>query len=680
VRIANHRLASIGALLIASVCLGCAAGVISSEEAGKRDRAAIAKATAAIKRNPANAIAYSNRSVARYRIGDHQGAIEDASKAIELTPDDAVAYQNRAAAEYALKDIKSAASDARRALELDPQLEPARQLLNAAQGGFPDSPSQTLTELDQAARDFYQEGQLRQSEGDYKGARDMFSKLIALGPNYYMSEAYMYRANLALRLGDLQGAEDDYSMSIDLHMKGSSLNRHIQVVFYNRGLMRLQHEDRVGAIEDFSTALELDPDLLMAYIGRAGARRASGDYSGARQDYDKVLQHNPNLAVALIGRAEVDGAIGAFESALKDLNRAAELQPIMYVAYWQRARLKQFVGDLEGALVDYGQAVELASKFDRGEAVFGEISAYVSDSPIGAARAEWGHSQLGKDALIGTLSDRSLLRRDVGDIVGGLADYRYLLTTEPQTHYGRAWRSIARSQWCDDVGALGDIDSAIQLHRGNSWLYFVRGGVKAESGDNLGAMEDYSESMKLLPSVHWKAQVNRAAVRMKLGDLSGAADDLAQALRLNSQFAPGYVELAVLQAVLGHEEEASAAAKRALLINPRLATVYVQRAVNERRFGRYVAAIASGTRAVTLAPDSAQAYFARGAARLSVNDAEGARQDFERAKRLNPRLAEQIDRMVAEGPEPCLTAYPGDSTKVDSVSCVCSSIERVSVR
>ena len=63
-----------------------------------------------------------------------------------------------------------------------------------------------------------------------------------------------------------------------------------EAAFLKRGLARQAEGDHDGAIEDFTKAIELDPNLVKAYAGRGVSREAKGDGAGAKADYSKMLQ------------------------------------------------------------------------------------------------------------------------------------------------------------------------------------------------------------------------------------------------------------------------------------------------------------------------------------------------------------------------------------------------------
>ncbi|HSE99207.1 MAG TPA: tetratricopeptide repeat protein [Blastocatellia bacterium] len=51
---------------------------------------------------------------------------------------------------------------------------------------------------------------------------------------------------------------------------------------------------------DFSKALDLDPRLAAAYIGRGVIKRDRGDQDGAIADFNRAIEINPRLAANLV--------------------------------------------------------------------------------------------------------------------------------------------------------------------------------------------------------------------------------------------------------------------------------------------------------------------------------------------------------------------------------------------
>jgi tetratricopeptide (TPR) repeat protein len=64
---------------------------------------------------------YNHRGVAKFELGDKQGAISDYNRAIKLDPEDTFAYYNRGVAKFESGDKQGAILDFDRVIALDPQ-------------------------------------------------------------------------------------------------------------------------------------------------------------------------------------------------------------------------------------------------------------------------------------------------------------------------------------------------------------------------------------------------------------------------------------------------------------------------------------------------------------------------------------------------------------------------------
>ena len=95
--------------------------------------------------------------------------------------------------------------------------------------------------------------------------------------------------------------------------------------FNKRGRVYSRLDQFGRAIEDFTSAIRLKPDFPPAYLNRGYARAHNGDYNGAITDYSKVLQLEPNFVNAYINRGWTYYSMGNINRACYDLNRACTL-------------------------------------------------------------------------------------------------------------------------------------------------------------------------------------------------------------------------------------------------------------------------------------------------------------------------------------------------------------------
>jgi V8-like Glu-specific endopeptidase len=95
--------------------------------------------------------------------------------------------------------------------------------------------------------------------------------------------------------------------------------------YYARGLSRLDSGDHWRAIEDFTQAIRLDPNLVEAYNSRGNARYYLEDKQGAIDDYTQAIRLNPNFVDAYNNRANARSDIGDKQGATTDYNQAIQL-------------------------------------------------------------------------------------------------------------------------------------------------------------------------------------------------------------------------------------------------------------------------------------------------------------------------------------------------------------------
>lgn len=145
------------------------------------------------------------------------------------------------------------------------------------------------------------------------------------------------------------------------------------------GQKYLTESNYTEAILAFTKAIEIDPENIPAYMGRAQAYRGTEQYEEAKTDYttviDKTEEQPYTQAEAYVGRAEVDEltedqqeALGDYQSAATvldkvDLEKITDVTEQMLEAlkakvYDAIARLSALFGQHEAAVTAYTSALE----------------------------------------------------------------------------------------------------------------------------------------------------------------------------------------------------------------------------------------------------------------------------------------------------------------------------------
>ena len=235
--------------------------------------------------------------------------------------------------------------------------------------------------------------------------------------------------------------------------------------------------------------LEQMKDESAPYTRSGIQKMNSGDIVGALNDFTMAIEKNPSAA-NYVYRGEALMAGENYKSAISDFDTAAKINPMEFSAYYYRALANVKMENLESARLDMDKAIE----------------AYDSDKDTKNTGVE--HELYAKHAQI--------------------------------TLWRRNWQQ-----------ALADYTTAISKTAGDlDWNdYTGRAEARMNLGDYEGAVTDYtsavtiiSDSIRKAPDEKTRENMSRqamgyfekaGALRVKLGDMSGALQDLEAAHTLS---------------------------------------------------------------------------------------------------------------------------------------------------
>ena len=144
---------------------------------------------------------------------------------------------------------------------------------------------------------------------------------------------------------------ESISLEVDSNLKSAAYN--------NRGLAYDSKGDYDRALEDFSKAIELEPDYADSYNNCGVIYSRKGDYDRALEDFSKAIELEPDYANAYNNRGATYEKNGDYDRALEDCSKAIELKPDYADAYYNRGVVYYRKGDYDRALEDCSKAIEL---------------------------------------------------------------------------------------------------------------------------------------------------------------------------------------------------------------------------------------------------------------------------------------------------------------------------------
>jgi len=143
------------------------------------------------------------------------------------------------------------------------------------------------------------------------------------------AEAYSNRGIAYAKLNKYEQAIEDFSKAIELNPDDAE-------AYYNRGLAYAKLNEHEQAIEDYGKAIKLNPNYAEAYNNRGVAYAKLNEHEQAIKDYDETIKLNPNDAAAYNNRGAAYAELNKYERAIEDYGKAIELNPNYAEAYGNR--------------------------------------------------------------------------------------------------------------------------------------------------------------------------------------------------------------------------------------------------------------------------------------------------------------------------------------------------------
>jgi tetratricopeptide (TPR) repeat protein len=456
-------------------------------------------------------------------------------------------------------------------------------------------------------------GNARRYQGDYSGSWDDFNTAVQLAPN--LGIAYIGRA-----LATCFGAQPDPNATNDFQQGQNLLIHPANAIEYvMRGTAKAQLRDHQGAIDDYTTAIELNPRLVLAYNNRGNLRQHFGDIDGAIADFTKVLEINPQSPIAYNNRAIIYTQIGEFTAAIADYDRAIELQPDFVSVYNNMGNAYCQMGDYPNAIAKYSQAIVLEPEF---------AVAY---------------------------SNRANIHRIQGDLVIALVDYDRAISIDANLVIAYYNRGICHRQIGNHQVAIDNYTKTLALNPQYFYAYYHRGNARQYIGDKHGAIADYTQTIYFDPN-HIYAYYNRAVTRHEIGDINGALEDLEKSIQLHPTFALAYYQRGWLLSTYNEHQYAIANYQYAISLSPDYLDAYYQKGCSHQNLGNVTAALADFTHIIKADPNYAPAYYQRGKIYTQMGDRTGAITDYHKAAKLYldrgdsknyQQILQTIDRIVS---------------------------------
>jgi tetratricopeptide (TPR) repeat protein len=311
-------------------------------------------------------------------------------------------------------------------------------------------------------------------------------------------------------------------------------------------------EDALGSEEDpdisfLSAILEQrqlgTPARASAYRMRGRECRKAGRYPQALDDFGSALALQPQYEDALAGRGETYRLMERFGEAVADFSRAIELDSEDTWAIGQRAQAYLGMEHFEEAVADFSRAIELEQDNTWAIAWRGETYRLMEHFEEAVADFSRAIELDSEDAWsLGLRGETYLLMDLCGEAV---ADFSRAIELDPEDAWAIAWRGVTYRRMELAEQALADFNRAIELDPLNSWAIAERGRTHRRSGHKAEADADLDRAFALEPA-SYDYPLERALAQgidrngneriESIVDIDATADDRARLVRMITEW------------------------------------------------------------------------------------------------------------------------------------------------
>ncbi len=226
-----------------------------------------------------------------------------------------------------------------------------------------------------------------------------------------------------------------------------------------------ENKDRQKHIAALTEAIAKNPTDDVMIAERAEIKRQLKDYEGALKDADEALKLKPEEPAYFNARAMVRGDMGDSKGAIEDFDGALRLKPGDPTILYNRGCARLLLEDRTAAVDDFSAVLNVDSHH------------YNSKRMRGATYCA------------------------AGNFKAGLADLQECVKQQPNNPVGYNSLAIGRKLAKMDKEALEAYDECIRLDPKNAQYFKERGHMRAQLGDNKGALSDFDHARKLNPSL-----------------------------------------------------------------------------------------------------------------------------------------------------------------------------------
>jgi tetratricopeptide (TPR) repeat protein len=283
------------------------------------------------------------------------------------------------------------------------------------------------------------------------------------------------------------------------------------------------------AIEQYTKAIELDPDYDKAYIQRAISYNGLNDFENAASDFDRAIVFNEKDADLYYFSGQAYHLQGQNDIALSKLNEAIEMKGNFLEAYQVRAEVLIELGRYREALDDCQKCLKMKED-EKGYYTLGQV--YEKLEMYQEAEEAYRNSIAENKQIIGTHYALANLLFSRGNYNAAYTSVMQVLQLDPRDLQGTLLQSQILAAQQNYPKAIEVLSIASIEHRDEPDIYLYRGDYYSMMNQPAFSIIDYSKVIELDPN---RAEVyyKRAGAYEEIRDYEKALKDYEKLLAMS---------------------------------------------------------------------------------------------------------------------------------------------------
>lgn len=307
----------------------------------------------------------------------------------------------------------------------------------------------------------------------------------------------------------------------------------IHEAWFLRGVARYYQNDLVGAGNDFSKCLYINPLFSQAYQYNALVLQQLGKSVESIECIQKAIELRPASAQYLFTYGVILFQQEQYHDALYTFNQVLRMDDRITDAWLNRGTTRLMLSDSSGALTDYTAAINLnpfnANPYVRRGALYAQQSNY------SLALQDLNQAIAIDSMLAQAYFTRALVYYYLKQQNLAITDLNKVLQIESRNTLALFNRAIISNEIGNAEAAIDDLTRLSSIIPTNVLVHYYLASIRYERGYLPTALENINKAIEIFPQFA-NAYLLRAEIKTKMNDLKGAEADFAQGSSLAQEY------------------------------------------------------------------------------------------------------------------------------------------------